>query len=129
KTAFLEKGLATDEGVTTFDAVNRVRLPKAVYKSDDVVNHHIYNQYVIHVEQRDELRAFLSTKGIGSEIYYPVPFHRQECFRYLDPRDADYPVANRLAAETLALPIFPELKPEQIAYVVDCIAEFMRSGS
>jgi len=129
RTAFLEKGLATDEGVTTFSANDRVRLPKAVYKSDDVVNHHIYNQYVIHVEKRDELRAFLSSKGIGSEIYYPVPFHRQECFRYLNPRDEEYPNANRLAAETLALPIFPELKPEQIAYVVECIAEFMTSAS
>lgn len=126
--AFLEHGLATAEGVASFDANNRVRLPKAVYKSELVVNYHIYNQYVIHVEKRDELRAFLTTKGVGSEIYYPVPFHRQECFAYLNPRDEDFPVSNKLAAETLALPIFPELKPEQIVYVVECIAQFMREN-
>ncbi|MFN4769463.1 MAG: DegT/DnrJ/EryC1/StrS family aminotransferase [Candidatus Kapaibacterium sp.] len=123
--AFLEKELATGEGVLGYDAHNKVRLPKAVYKSNDVVNYHIYNQYVIHVERRDELRAFLTTKGVGSEIYYPVPFHRQECFGYLQPKNEDFPVANSLAAQTIALPIFPELRPEQIRYVVDCIAEFM----
>ncbi|MFN9777949.1 MAG: DegT/DnrJ/EryC1/StrS family aminotransferase [Candidatus Kapaibacterium sp.] len=123
--AFLEKELATGEGVLGYDAHNKVRLPKAVYKSNDVVNYHIYNQYVIHVERRDELRAFLTTKGVGSEIYYPVPFHRQECFGYLQPKNEDFPVANSLAAQTIALHIFPELRPEQIRYVVDCIAEFM----
>jgi dTDP-4-amino-4,6-dideoxygalactose transaminase len=123
--AFLEKELATGEGVLGYDAHNKVRLPKAVYKSNDVVNYHIYNQYVIHVERRDELRAFLTTKGVGSEIYYPVPFHRQECFGYLQPKNEDFPVANSLAAQTIALPIFPELRPEQIRSVVDCIAEFM----
>lgn len=126
--AFLEKELATAEGVLGYDAHNRVRLPKAVYKSNDVVNYHIYNQYVIHVEKRDELRAFLTSKGVGSEIYYPVPFHRQECFGYLQPKNEDFPVANSLASQTIALPIFPELRPEQIRYVVDCIAEFMSAS-
>ncbi|MFM2134082.1 MAG: hypothetical protein RL156_1363 [Bacteroidota bacterium] len=125
--AFLEKELATAEGVLGYDAHNKVRLPKAVYKSNDVVNYHIYNQYVIHVEKRDELRAFLTSKGVGSEIYYPVPFHRQECFGYLHPKNEDFPVANSLASQTIALPIFPELRPEQIRYVVDCIAEFMNT--
>jgi dTDP-4-amino-4,6-dideoxygalactose transaminase len=105
-----------------------VRLPKAVYKSDDATNYHIYNQYVIHVEHRDELRSFLAGKGVGAEIYYPVPFHRQECFTYLNVRDEDFPVANQLAAQTLALPIFPELHEEQITYVVECIADFMKAG-
>ncbi len=124
---FVELGLAVGEGAQEFSAESTVRLPKALYADSGVLNHHIYNQYVIHVQRRDELRAFLSSKNIGSEIYYPVPFHRQECFASLKCHDTDYPVANRLAAETLALPIFPELHAEQIIHVVQCIAEFMKA--
>ncbi len=122
---FIAAGLAEREGVADFDAKNSVRLPLASYRASGVTNYHIYNQYVIHLQRRDELRQFLQGKGVGSEIYYPVPFHRQECYTSLNCRDEAFPIANRLAAETLALPIFPELVPEQIAYVVECIREFM----
>lgn len=121
---FIERGLATAAGATAFDEGNTVLLPKAVYEHTGVENHHIYNQYVVRLPRRDELRAFITAQGIGTEIYYPVPFHRQECFAYLNARDEDFPVANFAAAHSLALPIYPELSAEQIAYVVDTIAKF-----
>lgn len=126
---FKKAGLAEVEGKLSFDDNNKVLLPKPVYKSDDVTNYHIYNQYVIRVEKRDELKKFLGEKEIGVEIYYPVPFHRQECFAFLNEKDADFPVANSAAENSLALPIYPELTNEQIAYVVDCIAEFVKANS
>ncbi len=103
-----------------------VRVPEAVYESSGVTNHHIYNQYVIRVSQRDELKKFLAQKEIGTEIYYPVPFHKQECFASLPSSKDKFPVSDDAAATSLALPIFPELTREQIAYVVDSIAEFYK---
>lgn len=125
---FTGAGLAVREGVTVFDDKNKVLLPAAVYKSDSVKNYHIYNQYIIRVEKRNALRDFLTQKGVGVEIYYPVPFHRQECFTYLNYDVNAYPVADCCANDSLALPIYPELSTEQITYVVDMIAEFMRTS-
>lgn len=124
---FVAAGLAEEEGKLIFDEKNKVLLPKAVYKTDDVKNYHIYNQYIIRVEKRDELRKYLGEKEIGTEIYYPVPFHRQECFANLNCNDADFPVSNKAASDTIALPIFPELTEAQLKFVVDSIAEFLRS--
>ncbi|MBV6512495.1 MAG: dTDP-3-amino-3,4,6-trideoxy-alpha-D-glucose transaminase [Ignavibacteriaceae bacterium] len=125
---FTGAGLAVREGVTVFDDKNKVLLPAAVYKSDSVKNYHIYNQYIIRVEKRNALRDFLTQKGVGVEIYYPVPFHRQECFAYLNYDVNANPVADCCANDSLALPIYPELSTEQITYVVDMIAEFMRTS-
>jgi dTDP-4-amino-4,6-dideoxygalactose transaminase len=88
---------------------------------------HIYNQYVIRARRRDELRAHLAARGVGTEIYYPVPLHAQRCFEYLGHDPADFPEAQRASAEVLALPIYPELTPEQRTYVVSQIASFFRS--
>jgi dTDP-4-amino-4,6-dideoxygalactose transaminase len=85
---------------------------------------HIFNQYVLRVERRDALRAFLTEKGVGTEIYYPVPLHMQKCFAYLGMRPEDCPESAKAAAEALAVPIYPELSAPQQEYVVQCIAEF-----
>lgn len=87
--------------------------------------HHIYNQYKISVpEKRDELRAFLSEREIGTEVYYPVPFHLQECFLYLGYKKGDFPNSELAANETIALPIYSELTEEMQAFVVSSIKEF-----
>ena len=85
---------------------------------------HIFNQYVIRAARRDELRAHLAERGVGTEIYYPLALHRQKCFAYLGYRPDEFPNAVRASAETLALPIYPELESAQLDYVIDKIAEF-----
>lgn len=87
---------------------------------------HIYNQYIVRVQNRDELRAYLTAAGIGTEIYYPIPLHLQKCFAYLGHHEADFPQSERAAKQTLALPIYPELTQTQLEYVVDTIAAFYR---
>jgi dTDP-4-amino-4,6-dideoxygalactose transaminase len=121
---FIEGGLAESEGILNFNEKNKVLLPKAVYKSG-TINYHIYNQYIIRVEKRDELREYLAKNDIGTEIYYPVPFHLQECFNDLDYKKGDFPLSEKAADTSLALPVYPELSEEQINYVVQKIKEFI----
>jgi dTDP-4-amino-4,6-dideoxygalactose transaminase len=87
--------------------------------------HHVFNQFVIRTERRDALRAHLAARRIGTEIYYPIPFHRQPCFAGLPHDDAAFPIADRAASTSLALPIFGELTPEQLRHVVASLAEFL----
>jgi dTDP-4-amino-4,6-dideoxygalactose transaminase len=84
---------------------------------------HIFNQYIVRVPQRDRVRAFLSDRGIGTEIYYPVPFHLQECFSSLGHTRGDFPHAEAAADSTLALPIYGELTADQQAAVVSALAD------
>jgi len=123
--------LFRDSGICV---ANTSSFPKArwhhgveVYLPTPAEDRHIYNQYVIRVRGRDALKSFLREKGVGTEIYYPVPLHRQECFGYLGIKPGAFPESESAAAETLALPVYPELTDEQTRYVVDCIADFFRS--
>jgi dTDP-4-amino-4,6-dideoxygalactose transaminase len=101
---------------------------------DDVVklpvekeDRHIYNQFILCVtDKRDELRLFLNEAGVGTEIYYPIPMHLQECFLDLNYKKGDFPVAEHAALHTLALPVYPELSDDQLAYVVEKIAAFYK---
>jgi dTDP-4-amino-4,6-dideoxygalactose transaminase len=91
-------------------------------------NRHIFHQYVIRVSHRDELEEFLRARGVGTGIYYPLPLHLQECFTDLGYKRGDLPESERAADETLALPIYPGLSPEQQEYVVSQVKNFYEKG-
>lgn len=103
--------------------IQGVKKPVIAYTRQD----HIYNQYVISVpEKRDELRAHLAANEVGHEVYYPVPFHLQECFEYLGHERGDFPHSEYAAEHTLALPIYPELTEKMQDYVIATIEAFYR---
>ena len=86
---------------------------------------HVFHLYVLRVPRhREALMAHLSQCGIGNKVYYPVPLHLQECFRYLGYQEGDFPESERAALETLAVPGYPELTDEEQKYVVDCFSSF-----
>jgi dTDP-4-amino-4,6-dideoxygalactose transaminase len=89
------------------------------------VTRHVANQFVIRVERRDELKAALGAAGIGTEIYYPLPLHRQACFRELGYGEGDFPASERWAKESLALPVYAELTEEDIEAVCGEIIRFL----
>lgn len=86
---------------------------------------HVFHQYVVRVDRRDELRRYLASRGIGSEVYYPIPLHLQECFTNLGYREGDFPVAERAAREVLALPIYPGLSEASQVRVIESIRDFL----
>jgi dTDP-4-amino-4,6-dideoxygalactose transaminase len=122
---FVEHGLSTDMS-RGFDSDNTVLTP-AVVTDRSVGDYHIFNQYTIQSRNRDTLRTFLHKNGIGTEIYYPVPLHRQECFTNLKSSHSSFPIADSLCSTVLSLPIYPELAAHQIENVVETVAEFERT--
>ncbi len=107
---------------TNLIAEGKVQLPLPVFP--DRVFGHIYNQFVLRVENRDALRGFLTKAEIGTEIYYPLPLHLQECFKFLGYNQGDFPESEKAAQETLALPIYPGLSIQMQEYVVSKISKF-----
>lgn len=93
----------------------------------DPDNYSIYNQYVIRVKNRDACIEFLRNNGVNCEIYYPLPLHKQECFAALNYKDGDFPVAEEVSKECLALPIFPELEKEELEKVADTLKQFLKT--
>jgi dTDP-4-amino-4,6-dideoxygalactose transaminase len=91
-------------------------------------NYHIYHQYTLAVPKRDELRKFLNEREIGTEIYYPLPLHQQECYATLGYKKGSLSAAEKRAAEVLSLPIFPELTDAEQDFVAASIREFYRDG-
>lgn len=115
---FDESGL-TGEGL--------VQTPETVYKDLGLKHYHTFHQYVIRVRSRDELQEYLREQGVPSAIFYPLPLHLQQCFSPLGYKKGDFPVSEKAALEVLALPIYPELSPEQQGVVVKTISDFYSS--
>ena len=105
---------------------DKIRTP-FVEHPQTLQNPHIYNQYVIRAERRDELQSFLAENEIASEVYYPLPFHLQECFLHLGGKEGDFPVSEVAANEVLALPVYPGMTVEMRETVVEHIVQFYQS--
>ena len=112
---FHEAGLVSSE---------EIRLPAESDRS-----FHVYNQFVIRARDRDGLRGWLSNRGVGTEIYYPLPLHLQDCFNDLGYERGDFPESERAAEEALAIPVYPELGATAQAYVVETINSFYRQSA
>lgn len=107
----------------------RLAVPVSAMDPAGYQTRHIYNQFVIRCPQRDALQSHLKQHGIGSEVYYPLPLHLQPCFSDLGYKKGDFPVSEKLATESLALPVHGELAAEDIDYVADSIRSFYACGS
>jgi len=128
KFKYLEKWTAERQGKAEryealfqnlLSSVKGLKLPAVQFQ-----NRHIFHQYVIRVPERDRLRQFLAEEGIGTDIYYPVPLHLQECYSFLKYRRGDLPVSEKASEEVLALPIYPELTEDHQKAVVNRIEAF-----
>jgi dTDP-4-amino-4,6-dideoxygalactose transaminase len=86
----------------------------------------VVNQYVIRAKKRDALQAYLRERSVGTEVYYPLPLHLQDCFAHLGHKLGDFPESEKAAQESLALPVFPELSDAQAEYVVDSTTSYFR---
>lgn len=104
--------------------IDKVTLPSEPYRSSGLTNHHVYHQFVIRTPKRDALRAHLTAREIGTEIYYPLGLHEQKALQYLGYKRGDFPNTECAAREVLALPFWPEISREAQRYVVNAVAEF-----
>jgi dTDP-4-amino-4,6-dideoxygalactose transaminase len=114
---FIDAGLSSEE----LDLREQMQV---ILPGDCNWGRHIYHLFQIRVKYRDELIGYLKRQGIGSEVYYPVPLHLQECFKELAYLPGEYPNAERLARETLALPIYPEMSSRMLERVVQAVVDF-----
>ena len=132
KLPFLEKWAAARRAAADFyhsefarnGLLGTIIPPAEPYRSRGLTNHHVYHQYVIRTPKRDALRDHLTKREAGTAIYYPLGLHEQKCFASLGYRNGDFPETERASAETLALPIYPEISRDAQRYVVSAIAEF-----
>jgi dTDP-4-amino-4,6-dideoxygalactose transaminase len=108
-----------DQGIIQRSLDKHIKIPKRLtgYR-------HIFNQYILQMKERDALLKHLQNNNIGCEIYYPVTFNNQECFEYLGYKKGEFPVAEKAADETIAIPIYPELTADQKEYILDSIKKF-----
>jgi dTDP-4-amino-4,6-dideoxygalactose transaminase len=118
---FASSGLTS--GPTSNQTSNQLTAPVRLLSRSPKAKH-VFHQYVIRAQRRDELRKFLAERKIGSEVYYPLPLHLQPVFSYLGLKAGDLPVSEQAAREVLALPMFPELTEAEIRLVVESIADF-----
>jgi dTDP-4-amino-4,6-dideoxygalactose transaminase len=118
---FASSGLTS--GQTSNQTSNQLTAPVRLLSRSPKTKH-VFHQYVIRAQRRDELRKFLAERKIGSEVYYPLPLHLQPVFSYLGLKAGDLPVSEQAAREVLALPMFPELTEAEIRWVVESIADF-----
>ena len=130
---FAAAGLVNNPIILPHDPTSESPAPRApgashppIHPSTHLPNRHIYNQFILRVPNRDALQSHLESNNIGTEVYYPVPMHTQECFAHQGYQEADMPESARAARETLAIPIYPELTNDQAQHVVDTIAGFYR---
>jgi len=115
-----------DERFRALDEKGLIKTPVPVYRTSGDKHYHIYNQYTIRARKRDELQEFLKANGVGTEVYYPLPLHLQECFRDLGQAKGAFPVSEEAADAVLSIPVYPELSQEQKEYVVAKIGEFYK---
>jgi dTDP-4-amino-4,6-dideoxygalactose transaminase len=111
---FTQSGLIGGDGIISIP-------PAAADKT------HVFNNYVVRAQRRDELKNFLAERGVQSEVYYPLPLHLQECFAGLEYKKGDFPAAELAATQVLALPLYPELAADEQDYIVSAIREFFRA--
>jgi len=111
-----------------FELFAKLDLPVEVPTIAPYQTRHVFNQFTLQCERRDELKKHLSEHGVGAEIYYPLPLHLQQCFSELGYEAGDLPVSENLANRALSIPVYPELTREDQAYVVDTIADFYKAS-
>ncbi|HDK26752.1 MAG TPA: transcriptional regulator, partial [Candidatus Atribacteria bacterium] len=107
-----------------YNLFDKIKLPLNDIYSIENHKEHTFHQYVIYVKDRDKLQEFLKENGIGTNIYYPLCLHLQECFKNLEYKEGDFPVAEEASKHVLAIPMYPELTEEKQEYVVDKISRF-----
>jgi dTDP-4-amino-4,6-dideoxygalactose transaminase len=123
---FYDKNLVDLNCINQEKRQNAVILPHQTHSNLGIIQYHTFHQYSILVKNRDNLKQFLAENSIGTDIYYPIPLHRQECFKELNCKESDFPVTNKVCEEVISLPIYPEISENAIKYVVEKIAEYYK---